>query len=381
MRDAREDLLVRVSATRHPIENLLIQFSVLSLVIMTILGIVISVILTTRLNRDFELLKEQAAAIEERGLEPPVGLSIPQLDTNLSFLRWTTYVAVGGGFVILYGGLVTIVWRGWRTINNQQADLLETNVDLRTAYQELREAQARVVRTERLAAIGELSAGVAHDLRNPLGAIKNAAYYLRGKLKDSDAVAQNPRIDEFLEIMDEEIESSNQILVDLMDFARVNPPNPFPLQLEAVVDSALAQTNMNENVHVDKRFDPSLPQVMGDGEQLRRAFSNLLKNADQSMSQGGTVTITGREANGMVELRFTDTGEGIPEHNLARVMDPLFTTRAKGIGLGLAIVNMIIERHNGEISLESRQGEGTAFTIRLPLDSTQEDTQGRGRGV
>ena len=378
MRGAREDLLVRVSATRHPIENLLVQFSVLSLVIMTILGIVISVILTTRLNRDFELLKEQAAAIEERGLEPPVGLSIPQLDTNLSFLRWTTYVAVGGGFVILYGGLVTIVWRGWRTINNQQADLLETNVDLRTAYQELREAQARVVRTERLAAIGELSAGVAHDLRNPLGAIKNAAYYLRGKLKDSDAVAQNPRIDEFLEIMDEEIESSNQILVDLMDFARVNPPNPFPLQLEAVVDSALAQTNMNENVHVDKRFDPSLPQVMGDGEQLRRAFSNLLKNADQSMSQGGTVTITGREANGMVELRFTDTGEGIPEHNLARVMDPLFTTRAKGIGLGLAIVNMIIERHNGEISLESRQGEGTAFTIRLPLDSTQKDTQGRG---
>ena len=152
MRRSREDLLVKVSASSHPIENLLVQFSILSLVIMAILAIVISVILTTRLTRDFDLLKQQAAQV------PNPVISELDLDRDLNYLRWTTYVAVGGGFVILYTGLVWLVWRGWRTIRSQQMDLLDTNSDLRTAYREIQEAQERIVRMERLAAIGELTA-------------------------------------------------------------------------------------------------------------------------------------------------------------------------------------------------------------------------------
>ena len=169
MRRPSDDLVVRLVASRHPIENLLVQFSILSFVIMVILGVVISVILTTNLNRNFELLKQQVELSEASGVKPLEGLTPPELDRDLNLLRWTTYVAVGGGFIILYGGLVSIVLRGWRTIKAQQLALLDTNADLRAAYHDLKDTQERLMRAERLAAIGELAAGVAHDLRNPLG--------------------------------------------------------------------------------------------------------------------------------------------------------------------------------------------------------------------
>ena len=370
MRDPRDDLLVRVSAQRHPIENLLVQFSILSLVIMVILGVVISVILTTRLNRDFELLKEQAAATPAGA---NAGITPPELDTDLNYLRWTTYVAVGGGFAILYGGLVSIVWRGWRTIDSQQRDLLDAYSEVRGAYQEVRDAQDKLVRAERLAAIGELAAEVAHDLRNPLGAIKNATFYLDGKLKDSELARTNPRIPQFLQIMDEEVDSSNQIITDLMDFARVNSPNRFPTRLDSVVSDALSRNPMKESVEVVTEFEPAMEQVLADGEQLNRAFSNLFRNADDAMPDGGTITVTGRAVDGFAEVRVGDTGDGISPQDLGRVMDPLFTTKAKGIGLGLAIVNMIVDRHQGTLNVESEQGIGTTFTMKLPLDGGEQE--------
>ena len=374
MRRSPEELLARVSTTRHPIENLLVQFSLLSLVILTILAVVLSIILTTRLNREFELLRGYAAAADVGASRTAEGL-LPELDADLNNLILTTYVTVGGGFFILYAGLISIVWRAWRTIKSQEGDLIETNADLREAYQELQEAQERLVRTERLAAIGQLSAGVAHDLRNPLGAIKNSVYYLKGKLRDSELAEDNPRIVEFLDIMEEEVDSSNQILSGLMDYARVNEPQTTPTQLESVVDSALARFNIKSSVKVIKSFDHALPQVMVDRDQLLRAFGNLLKNADEAMPEGGTLAITGKAVNGYVELGFRDTGEGIDAPDLARIMDPLFTTKAKGIGLGLAIINMVIERHRGAIDVTSEKGEGTTFTIRLPNNGASQAGQ------
>lgn len=369
MERSTEDLLVRVSSSRHPIENLLVQFTVLSLVIMAILGVVLSVILTTRLNRDFELLKENtiaAAELSPTGAVP--GVTVPDLEADLRNLTWTTYVAIGGGFAILYAGLVWIFWRGWKTIDKQQDDLLKSNTELRAAYHDLQEAQDGVVRTERLAAIGQLSAGVAHDLRNPLGAIKNAVYYVKGKLRDSETQKENPRIGEFLEIMEEEVDASDQILTDLMDFARVNRPQRAPTQLESVVDNAIQRFQTKDTVKVVKEFDAGLPEVPADREQLRRAFGNLIKNADEAMPDGGLLKLTGRAVDSVIELGFQDTGEGIESGELRRVMDPLFTTKSKGIGLGLAIVNMVVERHDGKISVDSEPGKGTTFTIRLPID-------------
>lgn len=285
--------------------------------------------------------------------------------------RWL-FLSIGAGFALLYGGLISIVWGGWRTIVRQRSQLRSFNVELEKQVQErtveLREAQGRLVRAERLAAIGELSAGVAHELRNPLGAIKNAAYYIKGKLRGSD-LARDSRVGEFLEIMGEEVESSNQIITDLMDFARVNPPNLSPTTYETVVENTLSRIEINKNVNVIKAFEPAFRrQVLVDSEQLRRAFANLIKNADEAMPEGGTLTISARAADGFVELQFRDTGHGISEADLPKIFDPLFTTKPKGIGLGLAIVKQIIERHAGSISVTSKPGEGATFTIRLPVN-------------
>ena len=154
---SRDDFVVQAAARRHPIENLLVQFFVLSLAILAILAVALSVILTTRLDREFDLLKENQPVGGPASSGLTQGLSEQQLDTELSLLRWTVYVSVGGGFVILWVGLVWIVARGSTTINKQQLDLLKTNADLRAAYQEIREAQesAREQELRRLQAAQE----------------------------------------------------------------------------------------------------------------------------------------------------------------------------------------------------------------------------------
>ncbi|MFQ5855969.1 MAG: sensor histidine kinase [Anaerolineae bacterium] len=295
---------------------------------------------------------------------------------RINSLRGWVFGSVGVGFLGLYLALVSIVWRGWRTIVRQRTQLESFNVELERQVQErtaaLQEAQERLIRTERLAAIGELSAGVAHELRNPLGAIKNAAYYIRRKLASTDFLKDNPKVGQFLEIMDEEIEASNNIITDLMNFARVNPPNLSPTRLETVVDSALARIEVKENVKVVTEFEPDLPEVPVDGEQVRRAFTNLIMNANEAMPGGGHLTITAKAVDGSVELQFHDTGQGISEANLPKVFDPLFTTKPRGIGMGLPIVKTIIEKHEGNLDVTSNPEQGTTFTVRLPLNNQQE---------
>ena len=137
-----------------------------------------------------------------------------------------------------------------------------------------------------------------------------------------------------------------------------------------MVENSLVRAKLKDSVHVVKQLEPELPAMNADSEQLRRAFDNLLSNADDAMPEGGTLTITGRAVDGSVEVQFADTGEGISDANLGKVLEPLFTTKPKGIGLGLAIVTMIVERHQGTIKVDSSQGEGTTFTLRLPIGSS-----------
>jgi len=290
---------------------------------------------------------------------------------RVSSLRIWLFGSIGIGFVFLYGSLVSIVWRGWGTIVRQRGQLESFNLELEKQVQdrnqELQEAQERLVRAERLAAIGELAAGVAHELRNPLGAVKNAVYYIRGRLQSSDWAQENPKVGEFLDVMDEEIASSDQIITDLMDFSRVTPPSVSPSDLETLVDLALERADLKESVSLVKDFEPDLPQVSVDGEQVRRVFVNLIKNADDAMPEGGVLILTGKSGDGTLELQVHDSGQGISEADLPKVFDPLFTTKAKGIGMGLAIVNQIVRRHEGTIGVTSKQGEGTTFTITLPV--------------
>lgn len=350
--------------------NLLVQFSVISFVIMAILAAAIGTILTTRLDRNVELLKDHGTAMMSgKMIQPADPFSIPSLSKEVRTLQWVTYGAVGTGFIVLYASLFAVVRRGWRTINQQQRILVDTNQELEASNRELLEIQEKLVRSERLAAIGSLAAAVAHELRNPLGGIKNTAYYINSKLVDSDMARENPKILQYLDMMNQEIASSNQIITDLMDFSRVNPPDVSPANLESLVDSALSRLEVKENVRVIKKFSTDLPEVSVDGEQLRRAIANLIKNADDAMPEGGDLTISASAPNGFVELQICDTGHGIAEEELTKVFDPLFTTKAKGIGMGLAIVGEVIQKHNGTVGVTSKPGEGTTFTVKLPLEN------------
>ena len=255
----------------------------------------------------------------------------------------------------------------------EEANLtLEDRVQQRT--QELQDAQDQLVRSEKLAAIGQLAGGVAHDLRNPLGAIKNAVYYLKKRLGTSDIAESNPRIGQFLKIAEEEVEHSNAIISDLMSFARVGIPSLSATNLEQVVGNVLSTMEIRENVHVVKQFDPDLPEIMADPEQLYRVFINLANNAQDAMSDGGQLTISTREVDGYAEVVFQDTGVGISEEDFKKIFEPLFTTKTKGtgLGLGLAVSQQIVAKHGGTIQASSTPGEGTTFTVQLPLDSHKE---------
>jgi signal transduction histidine kinase len=240
---------------------------------------------------------------------------------------------------------------------------LEDRVRERT--RELEEAQERLLRIERMAAVGEVAAAMAHELRNPLAGIKNAIFYVKTGLEKSGQGGGDPRIPEFLDLMEDEVEASNRIITELLDYSRVNPLSLSVAEVETLVDGAISESWIKKDVNIVKDIKPAIPEVWANLEQIHLAFLNLINNAGDAMPDGGTLTISAAAAGEFVEVRFKDTGEGIAEENLDRVLDPLFTTKEKGTGMGLALVSRIIERHDGVLDVASTLGSGATFTIKL----------------
>ncbi len=178
---------------------------------------------------------------------------------------------------------------------------------------------------------------------------------------------QEPRVMEFLDIAEDEINSSNKIINDLLGFSRVGKPAVSPAQVKKVIEDALSRTPIPENIKLTKKLDTELPEVEIDPEQIQQVLINIITNAVQAMPDGGKLAIGAREKGKFLEVEIADTGAGIPEEVRDEVFEPLFTTRAKGIGLGLAVCKSIIDRHGGEIEVKSKVGEGTTFNIKLPL--------------
>ena len=260
---------------------------------------------------------------------------------------------------------------------------LEARVEERT--KELEEAQDRLIRAEKLAAIGQLGASVGHELRNPLGVIKNSVYYLKMKLKDADE-----KVRKHLGIIEREIARSNKIINDLLSFARAKAPDLKEVNINALVKGALSRTPVPENVAVVTELREGLPPLMADPEQIEQVFINMILNAVQAMPNGGRLVIKsevqsqrtpdpGSRTSDFVAVSFTDNGCGIPEKNMEKLFEPLFTTKAKGIGMGLAISKRIIEAHGGSIEVESEVGVGTTFTARLPLAGERGSRGEKGR--
>jgi len=257
---------------------------------------------------------------------------------------------------------------------------LEEMVEKRT--KELRDAQEQLVRRERLAVLGQLAGGVGHELRNPLGAIKNAAYFLNMVIEDPD-----PEVKETLEILDKEVGTCAKIISSLLDFARPKPLVRRKVDVNEVVQEALSRTTVPENVEVVSQLGEALPAILADPDQLTQVFSNIILNGIQAMPEGGQLVVKTSEVSGKlpkseVAVSITDTGVGISEEDLEKIFEPLFTTKAKGIGLGLAVTKTLVEGHGGSIEVESTVGEGSTFTVRLPNKGAKEQggEGARGRG-
>ena len=359
---------------KHIRENMLVQFSIISFVIVLILAVTLSTVVTRNLNNNISLLEDHGTAMMSGNMiAPSAPHSIQSLASDVGSLKNLIYGLLGSGFALLFVGLVSIVWRGSRTIERQQSELLKANASMQQTNDDLVSAQGRLMRAEKLAAIGELSAGVAHELRNPLGAINNAVYYIKDKLSGSDVIKDYPRVGQFVDVMEEEIQSSNKIITDLMDFVRIRPPDIAPVQLDTLITRAIERAGLKDDINVITEIPSAPVKVWVDQDQIGRVLLNLIQNADNAMPGGGEIKIRAKAGDGSVELEVSDTGHGIDEENLPNIFEPLFTTRAKGIGLGLAIVNEFVRRHEGTIDVTSKPDVGTTFIIRLPVKSEIED--------
>lgn len=240
---------------------------------------------------------------------------------------------------------------------------LERRVEMKT--RELRDAQRGLLRAERLASIGQLAATVAHELRNPLNVIKIAHFAL-------DQGCSPERERRHLDAIARQVAASSRIINGLLEFARDSPPQYSLLDLGALLNQVLTDADLPQEIQVNTEIPASLPPLLADREQIAQVLSNIIDNAVQVMPQGGELAIRVWSEDRATYISVRDTGPGIPEEVRSRIFEPLFTTRTKGTGLGLAVARRIIEAHHGEITASTSPNGGATFTIMLPLpESTQ----------
>ena len=239
--------------------------------------------------------------------------------------------------------------------------------ELARANRSLQEAQAEVRRGERLAALGQLTAGLAHELRNPLGTMKTSAELLSRKVSGDNEVAR-----EMAGFIASEVDRTNSLITRFLDFARPQHLKLKTDDITTLLDSAIArfereQKSAGANVTVFKNYSPDVRPLRFDAELMERVIANLLLNAAQASPSGGVVTVKTLMGDGEVEISVIDRGSGIDPKNLENIFNPFFTTKPEGIGFGLAIVSKMVEEHGGRITVASALGEGSVFRVFLPI--------------
>jgi signal transduction histidine kinase/serine/threonine protein kinase len=246
-------------------------------------------------------------------------------------------------------------------------DGLEERIKVRT--KELQESQLQLLQSEKLASIGQLAAGVAHEIRNPLNGIKLAAELLRRHVDRGEL----DKLPGKVSAISEEVERANRHISNLLLYSRPKAPARASIALDKVIDQALKLVENQislQSILVERRYEHDLPSLLADPHVLEQVFVNLLLNAAQAMANGGKLVLSVARKKGALCATVSDDGHGIPEEHLGRIFDPFFTTKepGKGTGLGLSICQAAIRKLGGEISVESRVGAGTSFTVRLPLE-------------
>ena len=269
------------------------------------------------------------------------------------------YAAV---FLLLTIGTITGLLADRERERRRQLQL--TTGQLQHAHEELRQSFDQLRRADRLSSVGQLAAGLAHEIRNPLASIRGAVDVL-----DNERSPEKLRA-EFRGIVKRETRRLEQLLTNLLDFARPSEPKytRVPIeQLLAAVTTLVGKTADRHRVKVRVDVAPGIPSLECDPDQLRQVFLNLLLNAIQAMPDGGEIVVAARRSGGNLIVDVIDEGSGI-EGDTERIFDPFFTTKENGTGLGLAVVRRIIEQHDGEIRAEPNEGGGATFSVTLPVE-------------
>ncbi len=266
---------------------------------------------------------------------------------------------------ILFAGIIRDI-SDLKRAEHKLAELnryLEREVQDRTA--ELRDAQAELVRNEKLALLGQVSANISHEIRNPLNAAKTSAYYLMNAKSPTES-----KIIEHLERIDRQIHMIDNVITALTDLAKLPDPRIAEIDLIELVQQTIDSVDLPPDIHVVIEKAPGLPPVRGDVNQIAMVIRNLVRNARDAMNQGGgQLTISFGKDGQHLSLSVADNGCGIAEADLARIMDPFFSTKARGMGLGLAIIQAILEKNDGRMDVQSHVGTGSNFQIFLPSAS------------
>jgi signal transduction histidine kinase len=284
-----------------------------------------------------------------------VEIGLDQVYTNMALSR-------------LRSGLVAVLTRSWRATTPELHattaaihKLLDLDLAIiEDAYQA--EYLARQQRAERLITIGQVAGGVAHEIRNPLNVIKTSVYYLLNARE-----ASPDKVREHLTRVQTQVGAADAVVTALSNFARMPLPHMQPFDVRSLLSNTLALCELGSAVSVSLDLPADLPAGLGDEGQLAIVFANLFRNARDAMSGGGELHIEASvPGDGEIVVTVRDSGPGIPRENLSRIMEPLFTTKARGIGLGLAMARAIVEKHQGRIEASSEPGMGATFVVRLP---------------
>jgi len=251
----------------------------------------------------------------------------------------------------------------------------------------VRDLKERMRRSDRLATLGMIAAGIAHEVKNPLVGISGAAQLMKAELQSGDkagpGAGRNKSLIEYLDVVLKEADRLNNVLEGILDFTRLKPREIKGHNIHSILDRALVlneESARQGGVVLTRLYDPSLPDIIGNRDQLIQVFLNIIKNAVEAMPDGGKLTVTTRmsdqftsvQADGkkhrLMVVKVSDTGRGIKQEHLNDVFTPFFTTKDRGVGLGLALSYQIIQEHLGTMRVESQEGEGTIFSVYLPLE-------------
>ena len=249
---------------------------------------------------------------------------------------------------------------------------LEKLVEERT--RELKASQEKLLKAQRMATIGEIAAMVGHDLRNPLTGIAGAVYYLKMRLGSK----LDDKSKEMLEIIEKDVEYSNKIISDLLDMSKEIVLELTEASPSLLIEEALSQIEVPKNIRVVNQTQ-SKPKIRVDKDKMKRVFLNIIRNAFDAMPKGGKLEIHSEEKDCWLEITFRDTGVGMSQEVLKKIWKPFFTTKAKGMGLGLSISKRIVEAHGGCITVRSKKGKGTCFTVKIPISQKRGEEHERNR--